>query len=453
MRRYCLLFIFLASLLSVAAQNGQSTVKAMKERLATLEEQINKSQEFLRTSQKDVKSRLRDLSILSRQIEERKNLIDTISAQIGGLDGVIEQLNQEIVKHGEQLEVAKKEYAKSLQYTRHGHSFEDRLMFILSAKSFNNMYRRFKYMGELAQAQRRQGLAIKAQMDSIAAQKQQVEEVRKGKEELRRQQSSQHEKLKKQEDSKQALVKELEKNQAKVQQELNRQRKEYQRLNAAIEQAIEQEIAAQRKREQEEAAARARAEREKSEREKAVTRKSTSKTTKSSKKSSKGGDNSTSTSSESGTASTPVEYKPDAATQRLSGSFRDNRGRLPVPITGSYAVVSSFGPQKGGYKGNVYTDNGGIEIQGKPGAQARAIFQGKVTHVYNKNGLAFVLVRHGSYISVYSGLSSISVSLGDEVRGGTILGNVATDGDGNTMLLFQLRNEKAKLNPLQWINF
>ena len=42
---------------------------------------------------------------------------------------------------------------------------------------------------------------------------------------------------------------------------------------------------------------------------------------------------------------------------------------------------------------NVKLDNKGIDIQGKPGAQARAIFDGKVAAVFQLNGLFLSLIH------------------------------------------------------------
>ena len=63
-----------------------------------------------------------------------------------------------------------------------------------------------------------------------------------------------------------------------------------------------------------------------------------------------------------------------------------------------------------------------------------------------------VLVRHGSYISVYCNLSSASVQRGQKVKARQSLGPVATDASGNIILHFQLRRETTKLNPEAWIN-
>ena len=88
------------------------------------------------------------------------------------------------------------------------------------------------------------------------------------------------------------------------------------------------------------------------------------------------------------------------ADRELSGSFVANRGKLPMPISGPYIITSRYGQYSVEGLRNVKLDNKGIDIQGKPGAQARAIFDGKVAAVFQLNGLFNVLIRHGNYISV-----------------------------------------------------
>ena len=100
---------------------------------------------------------------------------------------------------------------------------------------------------------------------------------------------------------------------------------------------------------------------------------------------------------------------------------------------------------------NVKLDNKGIDIKGKAGAKARAIFDGEVSAIFKYNGLNNVLVRHGNYISVYCNLSSVSVSKGSKVKTRTELGTIHQDASGNTVLHFQLRKETTKLNPEIWL--
>ena len=131
----------------------------------------------------------------------------------------------------------------------------------------------------------------------------------------------------------------------------------------------------------------------------------------------------------------------------LSGGFEANRGRLPMPISGGYRIVSHFGQYNvQGLKG-VRLDNKGINIQGKPGCVARSIYDGEVSAVFGYGGMWNVLVRHGAYISVYCNLKSVSVHKGQKVSTRQALGSVGSDN----ILQFQLRKETAKLNPEAWL--
>ena len=126
---------------------------------------------------------------------------------------------------------------------------------------------------------------------------------------------------------------------------------------------------------------------------------------------------------------------------------RAQHGRLPMPITGNYRIVSHFGQYNvEGLKG-VTLDNKGINIMGGPGAQARCVYDGEVSAVIGYGGSMVVMVRHGAYISVYCNLRSVSVSRGQKVRTRQILGTVGPDH----ILQFQLRKERAKLNPEAWL--
>ena len=141
----------------------------------------------------------------------------------------------------------------------------------------------------------------------------------------------------------------------------------------------------------------------------------------------------------------------EKADRALSSDFASNRGRLPMPITGAYMITTHYGQYNvDGLKG-VQLDNKGINITGKPGARARAVFDGEVSAVFSFGGYTNVLVRHGSYISVYCNLASSSVRKGQKVRTRDIIGSVARDASGNCTMHFQLRRETSKLNPESWL--
>lgn len=131
----------------------------------------------------------------------------------------------------------------------------------------------------------------------------------------------------------------------------------------------------------------------------------------------------------------------------MSNGFEENRGRLPMPITGGYRIVSHFGQHSVEGLNGVTLDNKGINILGHSGCQARAIYDGEVSAVFGYAGTWVVMVRHGSYISVYCNLRSVNVHRGQHVSTRQDLGTVGTDN----ILQFQLRKETAKLNPEVWL--
>jgi septal ring factor EnvC (AmiA/AmiB activator) len=264
----------------------------------------------------------------------------------------------------------------------------------------------------------------------------------------------------------QVIVENLEKQKKQLSNEIAKKRKEGAALDAKIDQMIAQEIEAARKRAEAERArqeaarkaaeAKRRAEEEAARKAKAQqqaaaannSKKSTTGNTSSTKK--KG----TTTSTESLPPAEKVD-KMDrfivTEDQKLNGNFESNRGRLPVPITGPYFIAGRFGSYNVPGLKNVQLDNKGVNYVGKSGAKARAIFGGEVSAVFQMGGTKNILVRHGSYISVYCNLSSVNVSRGAKVNARDVLGSIADDGSGNCVLHFQLRKETTKLNPEAWI--
>lgn len=143
------------------------------------------------------------------------------------------------------------------------------------------------------------------------------------------------------------------------------------------------------------------------------------------------------------------------AERALSGSFEANRGRLLFPVAGRYTVIGTFGRTGHAGLSGVEVNNSGIDIAVSPGTNARAVFGGTVSSVFFVNGYDnVVMVRHGRYITVYAGLSSLAVHKGTVVKPGTVLGTVLTDADNpqRAVLHFEVRNEKQKLNPLEWVH-
>jgi Membrane-bound metallopeptidase len=144
----------------------------------------------------------------------------------------------------------------------------------------------------------------------------------------------------------------------------------------------------------------------------------------------------------------------DKAETALSGSFAKNKGRLPYPVTGSFSVVGHFGTQQHAQLKYVVTNNSGIDIMARPGAEARAVFDGVVSRVFIVPGYnSSVIIRHGNYLTVYSNLSHVYVKSGDAVNTRQSIGKIFTDteNDNQTRMQFQLWKETSKQNPEAWL--
>ncbi len=134
-----------------------------------------------------------------------------------------------------------------------------------------------------------------------------------------------------------------------------------------------------------------------------------------------------------------------SADRAITGSFANNKGRLPMPVSGP--IVKRFGTYNVAGLSHVKLSSNGIAIKASPGAPVRSVFKGEVTSVSHVGGSTLVMVRHGAYISVYLNLGSVSVSRGQQVGTGQTLGTVDSGG----IFQFQLHKETQKLDPEQWL--
>ena len=430
------LFVILVSSLWLAIPLSAQSNKLIRElegKRGALQKQIAETESILQNTKKDVGSQLNGLAALTGQIEERKRYILAINNDVETIERELVSLNRQLNSLEKDLKEKKKKYEASVQYLYKNKSIEEKLMFIFSAKNLGQTYRRMRYVREYATYQRLQGEEILKKQEQIRKKKAERQQVKAAIEGLLKERENEKAKLEAQEKEKRTLVANLQKKQKGLQSEVNKKRREANQLNARIDRLIAEEIERARKRAAEEAR------REAAARKKADTNgKGASKT---------------------GTAAKPKSEPLDAFTmskadRELSGSFVANRGKLPMPISGPYIITSRYGQYSVEGLRNVKLDNKGIDIQGKPGAQARAIFDGKVAAVFQLNGLFNVLIRHGNYISVYCNLSSASVKSGDTVSTKQSIGQIFSDGadNGRTVLHFQLRREKEKLNPEPWLN-
>lgn len=137
--------------------------------------------------------------------------------------------------------------------------------------------------------------------------------------------------------------------------------------------------------------------------------------------------------------------------KELSNNFAANKGRLPWPVEKGF-ISERFGTHAHAKLDQVVIQNNGVDIQSNAGSSARCIHKGTVTAIITIPGMGkAVLVNHGEYYTVYSKLSSISVSQGQEISLKQVIGTIAEDEEGATELHFEIWYNQDKQNPEMWL--
>ena len=447
-----------------------ASIKGLKNERAQIKKQIVAQQQKLRKNERDVKERLKNLMVINSEIADKRRTIDTIRRDITHLDGNITKLNSQLDVLGKELNDRKQKYVKSMRYMHRNRSIQSQLMFIFSAKNFSQMYRRMRFMREYASYQRAQGEEVKTKQAEVTEKHQQLTATKKQKSNLLYKGEQERLSLEGKQVEQQKVVNSLQKQQKTIQGIIAQQQKRDAAINAQIDRlvAIEVEKARQRaiaeaKRKAAEEAKRAEAERKRKAEELARKQAELARKQKEAEAAKRKAEEQRNEEDRKAIAEAkklerevevakkeqakPLIYNLDSEDRRISGRFESNRGRLPMPITGGYRIVSHFGQYNVEGLNNVRLDNKGINILGSAGAKARSIFDGEVSAVFSMGGVTGVMVRHGSYISVYCNLSSVSVHRGQKVSARQVLGSVGQDN----ILQFQLRKERAKLNPEAWL--
>lgn len=436
---FCTLLLMLCIGMPVCAQNSKK-VKNLKAQKTQLQKNLKKSQQALVKTGKDVKDGQSYLHHIDRQLEDRVEHIRTMEHEMDSIEAEMKHISADIASLDAQLADKKQKYLRAIRFSRQFPKVRNTLVFVLSAKNLTQMYRRARYTREYAvyqhdlgrQIQQKQGELMDAQNSLLASKSRMavlLQEVIRQRRKLNEQQVRQ-----------QQYIKNLKRKEDNLRDKVSKQQRELAALNKKIDDLIAYEIEQARKRAEAEAKRKAEAEA----RRKAAAKSGTSASKKQGTSGGAGSKAQRSASSSSGSWLTANDRK-------LNGTFLQNKGRLPVPITGQYRISGRFGRYNVPGLKNVTLDNKGVNYVGKPGARARCIFDGEVTAVFQFSGSKNVLVRHGSYISVYCNLSSVIVRKGQKLKARDLIGTVQADESGNCILHFQLRKETTKLNPEAWI--
>lgn len=385
---------------------SQSINDLRKEKNKTSQE-IDYINNLLKETNQNAKTSVNRLTILERKIRLQESLISNINSELNYLDSTILRSSNNIDSLNADLNLIKNRYAGMIRYARRNQDMNNQLLFLLSSDDFNQAYKRFTYLKQYADYRRTQADEISELKEKLARLVEELNARKSDKQQLLSSKISQSDKYEKQKADQKEYYVQLQKKEKDLRKKLENQ----QRIAMKLENEIERSIAEE-------------------------TRKTVPKVTKSSK-----------------AAKTP-EVKESPEHKNLSDDFSMNKGKLPWPLQRGL-ITDHFGEHPDLVLKHVIRRNSGIDIATQSGAKARAVFKGEVSKVLpNIGGNMAIILRHGSYLTVYSNLSSVSVQVGQAVDTKQEIGTIFTDteDDNKTVLKFQLWYENNKQDPEKWIS-
>ena len=430
----CILIICLMAVVAVAsvAQSSKKVKDLQKQRKEALQS-IAKTDKELKTTKKSALQSLHQLNKLTAEITKHKEVITALNAEISNINKQERKINETISRLEKDLNAKKEAYAKAIRGIAGRNSGYETLMFVFSSNSLNQSYRRIRYLREYSAWRKKEAIKISEQQAELEKKKAELAKTRAEKNAVLGKRTDAANKLKQKEKSQKEVVADLKKKEKELQKELNAQRKQAAALNRRIEQLIAEE--ARRAAEEAKRAAEA--------------------AKKAANADKKSGKNASASAGEVRKSQTKGGYAMTKDELELSNSFSQNKGRLPMPLSGKYMIVGHFGQQQHQELKYVQVNSSGIDIQTTPGTTARSVFNGVVTRVFVMPGYnSSVIIRHGNYLTIYSNLSEVFVKAGDKVTTRQSIGRIYSDPEENnrTVLHFQLWKETTKLNPEPWLN-
>lgn len=396
---------------------------------------ISETATKLKTNEKELNRQLNKLNSLNADIESNKAKVHDLRATVDSLGAQINVTADSITVLEKELAAMRQAYADALRKMQPHSGEMSTFSFIFSSDNFKEAYRRVRYLRQFSAWRERKTANIEAAIERVAERRSHLTSLRHSQGEAYRKAEETQKLLAKQQDESKQMVTSLRQEDASLRKSLA----EYKRKAAALDKELDRLIAAEQAR-----IAREEAAKKKQQKEARKPGASESATASGNDRSAK----------DVASANAKVQTAAETAASDLTGSFASNKGRLLFPVAGKYKIVRRFGRQPHPTLPHVETDNSGIDIEVSKGAQARAVFAGKVSAIFKQDGFnSIVMIRHGKYITIYAGLASVSVRQGEEVKAGQTLGSIFSDPeDSNRAILhFELRQERQKLNPTQWV--
>ena len=385
-----LLFLVLGVPLSGAFAQKKTKAQLQREKQQNLEK-IREVEKILSETAAKKSNTLGELVALNQRIVEQENLIHSIKSEITLLNGEISDNNDIIDALHDDLTKLKKEYTSMLFAAQKANNSTTRLTFLFSSKSFDQLAMRLRYMEQYADTRKIQAEQIVKVQEELSGHVRQIESQREEKKSLLNEEISENTQLADLKKKQNTLVKVLEKEEKKLKRDLEDTREALAVLDKKINEIIREEM----------------------EREAALAANSRS--------------------------------------LELSNSFEENKNKLPWPVASGF-ISQRFGRQNHPVLKGIVLQNDGVNIQTKENEKVKCVFEGEVRKVaFIPSFGSTVIIKHGEYFSVYTGLKEVYVKTGQKVTTNQEIGTVISNNDGISELRFRIHKNTTALDPQAWL--
>lgn len=446
MNRLPLIFCTLLLAFVMAAGNAYAQtneIESQKRKIERLEADISYLDSQIQSVQAQRSNTLEELVLIQNKIAGRKSLIAELDRQIVQHNGAIASSQQQIKVLEQRLDTLEL-YYRNMVYNAYKHR-DSKLwfMYIFASNNIEQGYRRWNYLKNYSKAITTQAEKIRGLKSELNSHIKRIEKLRSSAIAAQASRTKEYNTLTQEEKQSRAFAQSLEKKQGQYRNELAKKRVEAQRLANEVERMIAAEIRKEQER-QRILLAKKKQIADSAEAARIAHQEHLAQLEKQQQMQKQ---------QEQQQKQQQMQQQVMEAEEsvKLSGSFAQNKGKLPFPVA-SGVIVEKFGEHPHPTLKNVMLPfNNGVNISTKPGSKVKVVFDGVVKQVIAIPGYnQCILVQHGKYFTFYCKLSTVVVKVGDKVSTGSLLG--ALDQFGSTAVLhFELWNGTAKQNPELWL--
>ncbi len=391
MKRFLLLGVFFTVVLSNLYSQSKSELEDRRKK--TLEE-ISYVDNLLKETAREKKESLSELKIIGRKLSLRETVINGLREEIEMMNDRISLNSLAIEMMENDMVILKQDYKKAVLNSYRSSKGNSEIGYILSARDFNQGYKRLKYLQQITKFRRQETEVIMELKREIEISKKKLEDDLSKISDLKSKEEQQKNLLQGEKNNKQKIVKSLSNKEQQLQRDLDEKKRIAKRIENEIAKLIEEE---KKKR-------------------------------------------------------TIPGLSPEL--KLISDNFSENRGRLPWPVEKG-VITSHFGVQEHPVLKYVTENNIDIEITSFGDTPVRTVFKGEVSRVFSIRGANMaVIIRHGKYLTVYLNMVDVKVKAGDKVETKQEIGKVFRDSENGdqAVLKFMVCEEKVNLDPELWIS-